>query len=253
MTDIMASARRAIPFLDVQLLNNGCSCADVSATTRRVQTRHGPVASLTVLPEFVQQASRETRKTSIKIGSVVNFPTGDHTAAEVIDQTRSLREAGVDEIDVVVPWRALIEGHPENISARVARVKAAGDGATIKATLETGLLGTTDLIREAAKGARDGGADFVKTSTGRAPKSATPDSVATLMKIMGDWGADVGVIPAGDMRNPADVYEYLDLADKQMGMDWTKPDRFRIAIFDLLDKIISDADGHGDNPLKTEK
>ena len=106
---------------------------------------------------------------------------------------------GADEIDMVVPWRALLAGRPEAVAATVYEVKDAAGRRRLKAILETGELKDPALIRRAADQALAGGADFLKTSTGKVPVNATPEAAEILLQAIRDSGRDVG-LKAGRRR-----------------------------------------------------
>ena len=69
--------------------------------------------------------------------------------------------------------------------------------AVLKAILETGELRDPALIRRAADEALAGGADFLKTSTGKVAVNATPEAAEILLEAIRDSGRPVGLKPAG--------------------------------------------------------
>lgn len=245
--DLKHQAARALACLDLTNLNDNCTNDDITDLIKRAQTPHGSVAAVCIWPQFVAKAARDLRKTKINVATVVNFPDGDHPASEVMDLTKKAREDGADEIDMVIPWKALMEGHPENVSARVARVKAAADGGLVKAILETGMLATPDLITQATHCAIDGGADFVKTSTGKVRINATPQAARTMLEEIRNMGEDVGFKAAGGVKTTEDAAEYLAIADEIMGPDWATPSHFRFGASGVLDALIATLEGR-DSP-----
>ena len=150
---------------------------------------------------------------------------------------------GADEIDVVVPWKMLLEGHPENVAARVARVKAAADGAPVKAIIESGMLAKAPFIRAATAGAIDGGADFVKTSTGKVPVNATLDAARVIFQELQSSPKCVGFKASGGIRTTKAALEYLTLADEIMGKSWAAPSTFRIGGSVLLPDVLAHLSG----------
>ncbi len=54
----------------------------------------------------------------------------------------------------------------------------------LKVILETGELSDLDTVRAATRLAIDHGADFVKTSTGKTPVSATPAAVRAMLDVI---------------------------------------------------------------------
>ena len=134
----------------------------------------------------------------------MNFPVGRRRrgrACRCADPRRRSVD-GADEIDLVVPWRALVAGQPGG--DRRDRARGQGDrpaAATLKAILETGELRDPGLIRRAADEALAGGADFLKTSTGKVAVNATPEAAEILLAAIRDCGRDAGLKPAGGVQH----------------------------------------------------
>ena len=232
-------AVKALTCLDLTNLDDDCTEDDIRALAARGVTPHGAVAALCVWPRFVRLA-REAAAPDIKIATVVAFPTGLETAEEAIDETAAAMRAGADEIDVVIPYRALMEGREERVLARVERVKRASHGAPVKAILETGMLGSAELTRKAADLALQGGADFLKTSTGKVPVNATLSAAETLLTAIKESDRPgVGFKAAGGIRTLEDAEAYLGLADEIMGEGWAGPSTFRFGASGLLDALLA--------------
>ncbi|HEU0222947.1 MAG TPA: deoxyribose-phosphate aldolase, partial [Paracoccaceae bacterium] len=147
--------------------------------------------------------------------------------------------------------RLLMEGKAEPVRTMVARVKAAAGARPLKAILETGVLGEEGLIRQAAELAVAGGADFLKTSTGKVAVNATPRAVRILLEVIRDAGRPVGLKPSGGVRSLADAAGYLGLADEIMGEGWAGPQTFRIGASGLLDVLVAALSG-GEAPRPSE-
>lgn len=243
MSDPCRVAARALACLDLTNLDEGCDTAAVSDLCRRARTPHGPVAAVCVWPRFVTQAKAELVGTGIRIATVVNFPSGDEALAVTLAETSRALAEGADEIDLVVPWRRLLAGHPERVADRTRSIKAVCGTAVLKTILETGEIADPGLIRVAADQALAGGTDFLKTSTGKVKVNATPEAAAILLDAIRDSGRDVGLKPAGGVRTTEDAGVYLALCDRMMGPDWARPERFRIGASGVLTALIATLDG----------
>jgi deoxyribose-phosphate aldolase len=237
------AARRALACLDLTNLDEDCDEAAIEALCRRARTPHGDVAAVCIWPEFVAQAKRELANTSIRVATVVNFPEGDNPLEDSRAEAREALSDGADEIDFVVPWRMVAWGHPEAVAASVREIKDICGGATLKAILETGELKDPGLIRRAADEALAGGADFLKTSTGKVKVNATPEAAEILLQAIRDGGRDAGLKPAGGVRSTADAARYLELCDRVMGEGWATPARFRIGASGVLAALLATLDG----------
>lgn len=240
---LVAAARRGLAALDLTNLNEDCTAADVTDLCARAITPHGPVAAVCVWPAFVAQAKSDLGPRSVKVATVVSFPEGDHPTADVLALTRKAVADGADEIDLVIPYKALMEGHPNVVHARVARVKEAAGAAKVKAILETGVLGDADLIRQASELAIDGGADFLKTSTGKVPVNATPEAARVMLEVIKASGRPVGLKPSGGVRTTEDAKVYIDMCDEVMGPDWATPRHFRIGASSVLGDFLATIEG----------
>jgi len=241
-SSLKRAAKRAIACLDLTDLNDGCTAQDVRALCARAKTPHGHTAAVCVWPKFVGVARGALKGTDIKVATVVNFPQGDHPIAEVTALTEAAIEDGAQEIDMVVPWKMLLEGHAENIDARVARVRKIAGKLPIKAIIETGMLANDDQIREASLHAIDGGADFVKTSTGKVPVNATPMAARVILETIAERGSATGFKAAGGLKTTEDAATYLALADEIMGADWAGPSTFRFGASGVLTALLATLD-----------
>lgn len=239
MTDATL-ARRAIALLDLTDLSNGLDEAGVERLCARAMTPLGPVAAVCLWAGFVPQARRLLKGTPVRIATVVNFPAGEDDVMRVADEARWALLDGADEIDVVLPWRALMAGRQEVVGALLGAVRAVvPQGRTLKTILETGELQTPELIRAAARIAIGTGADFIKTSTGKTALSATPAAVRLMLEEIRASGRTVGIKPSGGIRTVADAGTYLALADEVMGIGWASPATFRFGASGLLDQLLA--------------
>jgi deoxyribose-phosphate aldolase len=232
-------AARALACLDLTNLDDGCDAAAIEALCERALTPHGPVAAVCIWPEFVARAKQALANTPVRIATVVNFPSGSEPHDEVRTETREALSDGADEIDYVVPWRQMAAGHAEVVAASVREIREICGGATLKAILETGELKEPALIRRAADEALAGGADFLKTSTGKVAVNATPEAARILLEAIRESGRPVGLKPAGGVRTTADAGVYLDLCDRTMGSGWATPERFRIGASGVFTALLA--------------
>jgi deoxyribose-phosphate aldolase len=194
------------------------------------------VAAICIWPDFILQArERLSSESRIRIATVVNFPDGNDDPDSVVGQARKVIADGADEIDLVIPWQALRAGDENAVSDLVAAVRAAiPAGALLKAILESGELRTSTLIRRASELAIEAGADFIKTSTGKVPVSATPDAAQVMLDVIASSTRPVGFKASGGIRQLTDARVYIELVRKRPGPQWLNPKRFRIGASGLL-------------------
>lgn len=242
MNELETAARRAIACLDLTNLDDECDEAAVEALAARAKTPHGTVAALCVWPRFVRTA-REAAPADVRIATVVAFPSGEARDEEVIAEADRALLDGADEIDVVIPYRQLMEGLDEAVVSRVARVKREAGTKLVKAILETGVLGGSTAVRRASELALEGGADFLKTSTGKVPVNATLAAAETMLAAIAAHDRPAGLKVSGGVRTTEEAASYLALADDRMGEGWATPATFRFGASGLLDALLATLSG----------
>ncbi|WP_269633705.1 deoxyribose-phosphate aldolase [Pelomonas sp. BJYL3] len=237
--DLLQAARLALQCLDLTSLNDADTAADVTALCERAQTAFGPVAAVCVWPRFVSQA-RSMLPPEIKVAAVADFPEGALDVARAIADIETIAQAGGDEVDVVLPWRALQAGQRSEVEEFLAEVRHASRPLTLKVIIESGELAEPELIAEATRLSLAAGADFVKTSTGKTPVSATPEAARVMLREIAASGmASAGFKASGGIRSVADAQGYLQLAADVLGAESLQARRFRFGASGLLKDIES--------------
>ncbi|CAN7525093.1 deoxyribose-phosphate aldolase [Rhizobium rhizogenes] len=234
------TAAVALSLLDLTNLKDDCTPAQIETLCDRAQSPFGNTAAICIWPRFVAQA-RGILGTdhAVKIATVVNFPAGDMEVADVAAEAREAIADGADEIDLVIPYRALLDGNEQAVTDMVTAVKAECTGPVIlKTILETGELKDVALIQRASELAIDAGSDFIKTSTGKVAVNATLEAADIMLRAIRDSGRKVGFKPAGGIGSVADAALYLSLAETIMAPDWAMPSTFRFGASSLLDDIL---------------
>ncbi len=233
-------ARRALSVLDLTNLKDDCTPDQIGALCTRARTPHGCVAAICIWPRFIAQAHALLGKESpVRIATVVNFPSGNGTIAETVAETTQAIADGADEIDLVIPYKGLMDGDERSVTAMVAAVRAAIlPPVRLKVILETGEIRDPALIRKAADLAIAAGADFIKTSTGKTPGNATEEAAEIMLNAIKASGRPVGLKPSGGIGSVPVAGRYLTLADSIMGEGWAGPQWFRFGASGLLDDIL---------------
>jgi deoxyribose-phosphate aldolase len=238
-------ARLALACLDLTSLNASETDADITHLCQRATGRHGAVAAVCVWPRRAALA-RLLLPSQVAVAAVANFPDGSTDIARAVADTKAIVSAGAQEVDVVLPYRALMAGDEDSCIALLAAVRAACPGLVLKVILETGELREPALIRRASLLALNGGADILKTSTGKVAVNATEDAARVMLRAIADEPAArerVGFKPAGGVRTVADAAVYIMLVREMLGDAALSPTRFRIGASALLDNIEAVLDG----------
>ncbi len=135
------AAIRALKLLDLTELGDGCREDHVEALIQKAQTPHGPVAAICIWPQFVSIARQRLEGSPVRIATVINFPKGGDDVERAIEDTAEALKDGADEIDLVMPWRALVAGDEATVRSMIGEVHDEIDGqARLKVILETGML-----------------------------------------------------------------------------------------------------------------
>lgn len=234
-------ARLAISLLDLTNLDDRCTVEAIDGLCQRA-FEHG-VAAVCVWPDFVRQAVTRVSGSGVGVATVVNFPTGDERPYAVGAVTACAVDDGATEIDVVLPYRAFLAGDTAWALEVLRTARVASVGTHLKVILETGELPDDDTVAAATRLAIEAGADFVKTSTGKSPVSATPDAVATMLDVIAETDHTVGLKPSGGIRTADDAAAYLDLARQRLGDGYLTPATFRFGASSLLDALLAVTSG----------
>ena len=201
------------------------------------------VAAVCVYPSLVPTARRALRGSAVKVASVATaFPSGQAPLDVKLADVRAAVEAGADEIDMVIDRGAFLSGQIGRVYDEVVAVKDACGDAHLKVILETGELGSYDAVRKASLVAIAGGADFIKTSTGKVTPAATLPVTLCMLEVIRDvhdeTGLVIGMKPAGGIRTAKQSVQYLCLLHETLGPDWMTPDLFRFGASSLLNDVL---------------
>jgi deoxyribose-phosphate aldolase len=201
------------------------------------------VAAVCVYPNLVPVARERVGTSGVKVAAVATgFPSGQYPLEVKLADVRATVELGADEIDMVIDRGAFLSGRYAKVYDEIVRVKEACGPAHLKVILETGELGTYDNVRRASLLAIAGGADFIKTSTGKVNPAATLPVTLVMLEAIRDvyeeTGREVGMKPAGGIRNAKQAIQYLVVLHETLGLDWMTPDRFRFGASSLLNDVL---------------
>jgi deoxyribose-phosphate aldolase len=174
-------------------------------------------ASLCVQPEqvaFVHQLGGDR----LLVCSVVGFPHGATMARLKADEAAAAVAHGAREIDMVVSLGPIAEDDLAHVAHEVAIVREAVPEVVLKAIVESALWSPA-VLRGVCEAVVDGGADFVKTSTGYHPAGgATVEAVTTMRDVV---GRRCSVKASGGLRTVAQCRAMLDAGADRLGLSAT--------------------------------
>lgn len=246
MQDLNSVARQALKLMDLTSLNDTDTNEVIGDLCRQAGTAAGHPAAVCVYPAFISTARKTLAAEGlhdVRVATVTNFPHGGADIDRAVTETRDAIAAGAHEVDVVLPYRALIAGDAGTGERLVQACKAAcGTSVLLKVIIESGELKTPELIRRASEIAIRSGADFIKTSTGKVAVNATLEAAEIMLEAIRDSGRDVGFKAAGGIRTVEDARDYLQLAERLMGAAWITPGHLRFGASSLLGNLLETLD-----------
>jgi deoxyribose-phosphate aldolase len=241
--------RRVISMIDLTTLEGKDSPGKVWALCRKAM-RPDPaspeiphVAAVCVYPALIPDVRKALEGSGVKIASVATgFPSGQTYREIKIAETEKAVAAGADEIDMVINRNAFLSGRNQDVFDEIVAVKEACGPAHLKVILETGELETYDNVRRASMIAMFAGADFIKTSTGKAKVNATLPVTLVMLEAIRDFcfatGRRIGMKPAGGISTSKVALAYLVLLRETLGSEWLTPDLFRFGASTLLNDVL---------------
>jgi len=203
---------------------------------------YGSVAAVCVYPRFVAVARKVLEGSGIRVASVAGaFPHGQLPLELKVAEVRYAVAQGADEVDMVLSRGLVLEGDADGVVREVQAMKEACQGRTLKVILETCELPSPTLVAQASQLAIDGGADFIKTSTGKGTSGATLEAAETMLDVIMQnvkkTSKKVGLKAAGGISTPEEALQYASLAKKIVGDDYVNNQTFRIGASRLTDRL----------------
>lgn len=234
----MKKFQQVISLIDLTSLNLDDTDVKIITLCEQAQTPMGNVAAVCVYPKFVKLAKQQLINSDILVATVVNFPYGEDLIDQVVNDISAALADGADEIDVVIPYHEVKNDNAEKIQDFIAQCKQACGTVTLKVILETGEL-TADEIAQASRYAIAGGADMLKTSTGKVAVHATLEAAEIMLTEIKNSGKNIGLKISGGVRTVAQAEPYITLATKFMGEPFIDPKTFRFGASNLLNDVLA--------------
>lgn len=171
------------------------------------------------------------------------FPSSQTFQAVKVADVALAREAGADEVDIVLNIGMFLDGNYEDLCDEIIELKHTSKGAKLKVILETGALKTPELIKAASLLSIYSGADFIKTSTGKVYPGASLEAAYVMCQCIREYyeqtGNRVGFKAAGGIRTAEDAVKYYAVVKNVLGDEWLTPEYFRIGASSLANAMLS--------------
>ncbi len=186
--------------------------------------------SVCVNPCHVQYAKKLLRDSDVLVSCVVGFPLGATFIETKVLEAKKAVERGADELDMVINLGALKEGKYSFVVREIKEVVRVARGIeNVKVIIELPLL-TRQEAELACKAVLEGGASFVKTSTGFNVRPVIKEDVLLLKEIS---GGSLKIKAAGGIRTYEQALELIKAGAHRLGTSsgyriWSEaPDRPR--------------------------
>mgnify|MGYP000861083007 FL=1 len=195
-------AREILKHVDHTLLRPTATWPEI--LTLCVEALLYQTATVCVPPCYVERiASQPGDKPAIC--TVIGFPLGYDTTAAKVEAAKTAVAQGASEIDMVVNLADVKNGDFAAVTKEIAAVKEAIGRHILKVIVETCYLTQEEKIA-LCRCVTEGGADFIKTSTGFGTGGATLEDIRLFREHI---GPGVQMKAAGGIRTLEDMEAYL--------------------------------------------
>lgn len=169
-------------------------------------------ATVMVPSSFVPRIAAKYGK-ALKIATVVGFPNGNcNTAAKIAETAQALAD-GAEEIDMVINIGMLKAGETNYVTEEIRALKKLCGQRVLKVIVETCFLTEEEMI-EACHCVTEGGADFIKTSTGFGTAGAKLSDIELFKKHI---GPHVQMKAAGGIHTREEMEAFLAAGCMRLG------------------------------------
>lgn len=240
--------RKIYSCIDLTSLNITDSKEDIWKLTERVNDFEGSsdvanVAAICVYPNLVEVVKEALTAQDVKIASVSGgFPSSQTFVEVKIAETALAVANGAEEIDIVINLGLFLSRNYEDMCEEIEEIKHACRDARLKVILETGVLESVEDIYNASVLSLFSGADFLKTSTGKVHKGATPEVVYAMCVALKDYhiktGRKAGIKISGGIAETGDAVKYYTIVKELLGEEWCNNEYFRIGASRLAENLL---------------
>lgn len=161
----------------------------------------------------IEFCKKQLEGSDVLVCTVVGFPLGAMSSEAKVFEAADAIKKGADEVDMVINIGRLKDKDLAYCTNEIKAIKQACGDKTLKVIIETCLLSDEQIV-DACNCVLDGGADFVKTSTGFSTAGATFEGVALMKKTVGDRCL---IKAAGGVRSHEDMLKMIELGANRIG------------------------------------
>jgi len=169
-------------------------------------------ASVCVPPCYIKRI-KDRYGDKIAICTVVGFPLGYQAAETKLFETEKAIADGADEIDMVINISDVKNKDFDLVTAEIRALKEAAGEKILKVIVETCYLDEDEKIK-VCECVTEGGADYIKTSTGFGTAGALLEDIALFKKHL---GPGVKIKASGGMSTKEDHVAFVEAGADRLG------------------------------------
>lgn len=170
------------------------------------------MASVCIPPSYIKR-THETYGDKLEICTVIGFPLGYNTTAVKKFETEQAVADGASEVDMVVNLGDVKNGDFDLVTEEIAALKKAAGDKILKVIIETCYLTEEEKVA-LCKCVAEGGADYIKTSTGFGTAGA---KIEDIRLFKANLPANVKMKAAGGVKTREDLEMFLEEGCSRIG------------------------------------
>ncbi len=207
------------------------------------------LATICTYPCYASIVSQTLEVEGVEVTCVsAGFPSSQMLPEIKVAETALAVKDGATEIDIVMSVGKFLSGDYEGMCDEISEIKSVcGDDVPLKVILETGDIKTAENIKKASLLAMYAGADYIKTSTGKEPISATPEAAYVMCQAIKEYhektGIKIGFKPAGGINTVMDAIIYYTIVKEVLGKEWLTNKYLRLGTSRLTNLLLSELTG----------
>jgi len=203
-------AAHILSHIDHTLLRPTATTAEVMTLCREAVELG--TASVCIPPSYVSRV-KEAFGDTLVICTVIGFPLGYHTTAVKLAEAKQALSEGADELDMVVNLGDVKNGDFDAVTQEIAALKEAAGDRLLKVIVETCFLTEEEKIA-LCKCVTEGGADYIKTSTGFGTAGAMLVDIHLFQQHI---GPGVKIKAAGGIKTLEDLEKFIEAGCDRIG------------------------------------
>ncbi|MCL2853140.1 MAG: deoxyribose-phosphate aldolase [Defluviitaleaceae bacterium] len=214
MSKIELSNQQILSYVDHTLLKPFASWHDIIVICD--EALEHKVASVCVPPTYISRIHNKYGS-YLPVCTVVGFPLGYSTTGAKLAEVRQAVADGAIEMDMVINISDVKNSDFSKITGEISALKKAcvqeNHKSILKVIIETCYLTEYEKIQLCGC-VTDGGADFIKTSTGFGTDGATMEDVLLFKQHI---GKDIKIKAAGGIKTREDMVAFIEAGCARLG------------------------------------